>query len=192
MVENSRNDEVDKGIDIVRSTVKTWRGGKNHRPCPRESEHVFEMDFGERGFPRNQNQLSPFLEADIGGPFDQVGRDSPGHPTDRSHRAGTDHHPLRLIGTARDRYLQIFVVVVFDIGQGFPKKSPDYRISILKVEFDAHLMVGDFRPRFAHYKVDGGSGGGEDFEESSSVGGSASSGNGHRVSFFAHGSSGSK
>ena len=63
-----------------------------------QAEHVFEVDSGKRGFTWHQDELSAFLEGDVGGALNQVVRQTLSDRCQRSHRAGTNNHGVGRIG----------------------------------------------------------------------------------------------
>src|SRR6185436_2111219 len=87
---------------------------------------------------------------------------------------------------ARDRDLQVLVVVVLDVRRLLPEQAADDARAVVQVEGDPQLVVDDLLPGLAHDEVDGGSGAGEALEEPASVGDAGASGDGEDESALGH------
>ena len=74
VVADASDDEVDEVADTGWFLVETGHGWQNGGSCPTDSHHVLQLDQSERGFAGYEYEGATFLEVDIGGALDQVGR----------------------------------------------------------------------------------------------------------------------
>src|ERR1700739_2720554 len=61
--------------------------------------HVADVDFVERSLANAEHQRASFLEGDIGGTVDKVGREAVGNAGERTHAARNHDHRVDGIGT---------------------------------------------------------------------------------------------
>jgi len=186
MVEDAGDDEVDDLLDPGLARVEAGGGGEDHGAGPRDAEHVLDHDLRVRRLARHEDQAPALLQADLGGPLDQVGRCAAGDPPERAARAGNDRHAVGLVGSARDRDLEVLVVVVLDIRRFLAQQGADDARPVMEVEGELELVVDDLLAGLAYDEVDGGSPAGEALEEPPSVGDAGASGDGDDKAALGH------
>ena len=74
LIADARDDEIDQVAKLSGPVIPAGHGRKDDRPGPRDPHHVLEMDQAQWRFARDQDQLAPLLQMDVGRPGDQVGR----------------------------------------------------------------------------------------------------------------------
>src|SRR5581483_7283353 len=57
LIEHACDDEVDEMLDLLRMMIETRVGGKDNGTRARKSQHILQMDRGERRFARNEDEL---------------------------------------------------------------------------------------------------------------------------------------
>jgi hypothetical protein len=186
VIEDAGDDEVDDLLDSGLAGVEAGRGGKDHAARAGDAEHVLDHDLGIGRLARHQDEAPPLLEADLRGPLDQVRRRPAGDAAERPAGAGDDRHAVGPVRPARDRDLEVLVVVVLDVGRLLAEKAADHAGAVVQVERDLELVVDDLLARLAYDEVDDGSGPGEAFEEPPSVGDAGASGDGEDEAALGH------
>ena len=171
MIEHAAHDEIDEPLDGVARGVEAGRGGKDERAGVVQLHHVAERNARVGGLARHQDELAALLEADFGGPFEQVGRGARRDARQRAHRAGRNNHAVVAVGAARDRDLEFADVVIDDVVGRLAEIGADDGVAVLEIERRAEFVRENRRARLAYGEVDGGAGAGEALEEPPSVDG---------------------
>ena len=186
VVENPGDDEVDDLLDPGLARVEAGGGGKDQGPGPRHAQHVLDHDLRVRRLSRHENQAAPLLQADLGGPLDEVGRRAAGDAPQGAARAGDDRHAVGPVGPAGDRDLEVLVVMIVDVGDFLAQEGADDPRPVAEVERELEFVVDDLLAGLAYDEVDGGSAAGEAVEEPPSVGDAGASGDGDDVAALGH------
>ena len=82
------------------AAVKGRHEGHDAGPGLGRCLHVVDMDQGKGRFPGHQYERSPFLQAYVCGPVDEIAAIAAGNGCQRTHGAGADDHAIVLPGTA--------------------------------------------------------------------------------------------
>src|SRR6266542_279157 len=99
MVEDTKDQVINKRFDSLRPVVKAGTGWNYVSARARQSQHILEVNRIVRGFAWHQYQSAPLLERHVCRAMDQICSSPGSNRTKRAHRAGYDHHSLLLVGT---------------------------------------------------------------------------------------------
>lgn len=100
----------------LRLVVKRGNHGKDRRTRIGGPSHVADVDLVQGRFTNAQHQPALLLEADIGGPLDQLVCQAIGDLGKGTHTAGNDHHRIGRIRARSNGRPNIVVIKGFDLG----------------------------------------------------------------------------
>ena len=165
LVEDTPDDGVGEVLEILRVAVEGGGCRQDDRTGLGEGDDVPGMDEIPRGLARNNDELAPFLEENIGGAKDQILACACCDPSHRPHRAGDDDHAVKEGAPAGEGSIHRLLAVFYDAGRQiqFPDLLTDHLLGV-GGEDEVDLMPSLAEMMQEPLQVDRatGSGGGKD------------------------------
>ena len=116
MIQYASDNRIRQFFDCSGASIKGRIGRKDG--CAREQQEfeIPDVDKIQRGFARDQNQLLPFLQYDIGGAQQDIFTVAVRDSAKGAHAARNDDHGVRRVGAAGERRVHAFEIVHGDAG----------------------------------------------------------------------------
>lgn len=164
LVQDLGHSVVDQVADGLWEVVKAWHWGQDHRPGLGRLEHQAKVAMMERSLAHDEYQTPALLEADIGGPHDQVVVGAACDGGERANGARGDDHPVSQERAAGDGGGD----VAFIVGH---VRQREHLVGVA-----AHLVLDGLARRGAQDEVDLDVHVSQDLEEAYTVVGAAGAG----------------
>ncbi len=116
MLEDPVDEVAGHGGGVLRLVVEGGDAGIDDGSGFGGGGHVADVNEVQRRFADAENERAALLEADVGGAFDEVCRETMRDACEGSHGAGEDDHAVGGVGAAGDGGTDVFVGEEVDFG----------------------------------------------------------------------------
>src|SRR6516162_10863759 len=89
-------------VNRLRSMVKGRDNREDLGAGAVGTQHILQVDAAQWGVSHGQNELAPFLQANVSGALDKRGRNAVSDLGQTAGATRNDHHPVDWIGAASD------------------------------------------------------------------------------------------